>query len=151
MEKSSQTSKLFRNVIVTLLLIVLAIIGLNSCASYCHPKIVELNNVTHDTIVYYVSKTDSVHVRDSVYEFVKEKGDTVIQYKYVLKTKYVDRPTKEYIYVNKTDTISVPVPVERKLGCWERTKVKYGGYALGIGFAFVIVLFGSCIYRVNRK
>lgn len=53
-------------------------------------------------------KTDSVHVRDSV--FVLMKGDTV--YKDRTRTVYRDRFSRDTIHVRQRDTIREPYPVE---------------------------------------
>ena len=53
-------------------------------------------------------KTDSVHVRDSV--FVLVKGDTV--YKDRTRTVYRDRYSRDTAYISKVDTIQVAYPVE---------------------------------------
>lgn len=53
-------------------------------------------------------KTDSVHVRDSV--FVLVKGDTV--YKDRTRTVYRDRFSRDTIHVSQRDTIREPYTVE---------------------------------------
>lgn len=39
----------------------------------------------------------------------------------------------------KVDSVPVPYPVERELSRWERTKVDYGGYAMGLVGAVIAV------------
>lgn len=53
-------------------------------------------------------KTDSVHVRDSV--FVLVKGDTVFKDRW--RTVYRDRYSRDTAYISKVDTIREPFPVE---------------------------------------
>lgn len=53
-------------------------------------------------------KTDSIHVRDSV--FVLVKGDTIIKDR--IRTVYRDRFGRDTIYVSQRDTIHEPYPVE---------------------------------------
>lgn len=53
-------------------------------------------------------KTDSVHVRDSV--FVLVKGDTVFKDRY--RIVYKDRYSRDTAYISKVDTIQVAYPVE---------------------------------------
>lgn len=36
------------------------------------------------------------------------------------------------VYVERTGSVPVPYPVERELSRWERVKVDYGGFALGL-------------------
>ena len=53
-------------------------------------------------------KTDSIHVRDSV--FVLVKGDTVFKDRW--RTVYRDRFCRDTIHVSQRDTIKEPYPVE---------------------------------------
>ena len=67
---------------------------------------------------------DSIFVRDSVY--VKEKGDTIFQYKD--KYVYLLKESRDTMYVDRERQI--PVPVERKLTQWEKVKDDLGGWAM---------------------
>ncbi|TFU93980.1 hypothetical protein E4T81_05140 [Barnesiella sp. WM24] len=72
--------------------------------------------------------TDTVIQNDTRFIFVK--GDTVIDW----RDRWRER-TKEVhdtVYVERTDSVPVPYPVERELSRWERVKVDYGGFALGL-------------------
>lgn len=60
-------------------------------------------------------KRDSVWVHDSVSVWMK--GDTVFKDK--VRTEHEDH----YIYTNKTDSVRVPFPVEKKLGRWEQMRI----------------------------
>lgn len=150
MKTSNSTSKAFLKVLCALLMLLLAYISLSSCASHKDVPIVMTNTIT-DVQKEIVEKHDSIYVRDSIYEYLEARNDTVVKYKYVYKTKYVDKPYKEYVYINKSDTINVPYPVERKLSWWEQTKIRYGGYALCSGFAFIIIIVGFMVRRIKKK
>ena len=72
--------------------------------------------------------TDTVIQSDTRFIFVK--GDTVIDW----RDRWRER-TKEVhntVYIERTDSVPVPYPVERELSRWERVKVDYGGFALGL-------------------
>lgn len=72
--------------------------------------------------------TDTVIQNDTRFIFVK--GDTVIDW----RDRWRER-TKEVhdtVYIERTDSVPVPYPVERELSRWERVKVDYGGFALGL-------------------
>lgn len=94
----------------------------------CRTEYVPLEVVKRDSVIIASLDRDSIFVRDSVY--LREKGDTVFKY----KDKYV------YVYRNVTDTftvyrdraIEVPVPVERKLSWWERVKLEYAEWVIGV-------------------
>lgn len=61
--------------------------------------------------------------------FVMVRGDTVIDYRdrWHKSTEYVH----DTCYVERTDSIPVPYPVERSLSRWEKAKMDFGGFALG--------------------
>ena len=85
-------------------------------------------------------------VRDSVY--IHEKGDTVTEYRYKYVYRYKDRV--DTFYISSRDTLSVPYPVEKELTRWQRTKVDYGGWAMGIVFVFILVVVGYMVYKLRK-
>lgn len=101
----------------------------------CRTEYVPIESVRYDSVMIEKLMRDSVFVRDSVY--VREKGDTV----FVGKDRYV------YVYKNRIDTfyveryrdVEVPVPVERKLTWWERVKLEYAEWVLGLIVAVALV------------
>lgn len=101
----------------------------------CRTEYVPVESVRLDSVIIASLDRDSVFVRDSVY--LRERGDTVLKY----KDKYV------YVYRNVTDTftvyrdreIEVPVPVERKLSWWERVKLEYAEWVIGVLVAVALV------------
>lgn len=91
-------------------------------------------------------------VIDSVFNdrFVYIKGDTVFVYKW--RDRWRTEIKRDSIYINKTDTIRVPYPVERKLTKWEQAKMDFGGIAFGgviVAVAVIAVL--AWIARKRRK
>ena len=79
--------------------------------------------------------TDTVIQNDTRFIFVK--GDTVIDW----RDRWRER-TKEVhdtVYIERTDSVPVPYPVERELSRWERVKVDYGGFALGLAGSVLAV------------
>ena len=87
-----------------------------------------LEVVRYDSIVFVSLDRDSVFVRDSV--FLKEKGDTVEKFK--SKYVYVYRVRVDTFYMEKMREVEVPVPVERKLTWWERVKLEYAEWLIGV-------------------
>ena len=75
-------------------------------------------------------RVDTVAMRDSVAVYVN--GDTVriTKYRDRWRTRIIER--HDTCTVTKTDSVQVPVQVERKLTKWERTKMDAGGIAIGI-------------------
>lgn len=87
------------------ILIVLTLLLLPGCRSV---KYIPVETVKTEKEYIDRFKTDSVHVRDSV--FVLVKGDTV--YKDRTRTVYRDRFSRDTIHVSQRDTIREPYPVE---------------------------------------
>lgn len=79
----------------------------------------------------YKDNIKEVHTTDSVVDtrFVYVKGDTVIDWRDRIKWK--GKEVHDSIYIEKTDTIREPYPVERQLSRWEQTKMDLGGIAMG--------------------
>ena len=75
-------------------------------------------------------RVDTAVMRDSVAVYVN--GDTVriTKYRDRWRTRIIER--HDTCTVTKTDSVQVPVQVERKLTKWERTKMDAGGIAIGI-------------------
>lgn len=98
-----------------------------------------------DTVYSAKVRVDSVIMRDSVAVF--QKGDTVIITKY--RDRYRVKELTDTIYQSAIDSvkISVPYPVERKLSRWERTKMDFGGMAIG---ALVIALCVAVAWLIKK-
>lgn len=105
-----------------------------------------LETIRSDTVYIQSAKVDSVIVRDSI--FIYQQGDTVLEHRYHYIYKYRDRV--DTLYISKTDTISVPYPVEKQLTKWQRTKVDYGGWAMGVVFVFILVVVGVMVYKLKK-
>lgn len=105
-----------------------------------------LETIRSDTVYMQSAKVDSVMVRDSIY--IIERGDTVLEHRYQYIYKYRDRV--DTLYMSKSDTISVPYPVEKQLTKWQQTKVDYGGWAIGIVFVFILIVVGVMVYKLKK-
>lgn len=98
-----------------------------------------------DTIYSAKVHVDSVIMRDSVAVF--QKGDTVLITKY--RDRYRVKELTDTVYQSAIDSvkISVPYPVERELSRWERTKMDFGGMAIG---ALVIALCVAVAWLIKK-
>lgn len=105
-----------------------------------------LETVRSDTVYIQSAKVDSVMVRDSIY--IVERGDTVLEHRYHYIYKYRDRI--DTLYLASRDTVSVPYPVEKELTKWQSFKVDYGGWAITLVFVFILIVFGSLIYKLKK-
>lgn len=117
-------------------------------ASGCSRKVyVPVESVVSRTDTIYSAKVrvDSVIMRDSVAVF--QKGDTVLITKY--RDRYRVKELTDTVYQSAIDSvkISVPYPVERELSRWERTKMDFGGMAIG---ALVIALCAAVAWLIKK-
>lgn len=90
-------------------------------------------------------KIDSVIKYDSIFYDRYTKGDTVFLTKE--KYKYLDKIKIVRDSVFRTDSISVPYPVEKQLSKWEKVKMDVGGWAIGVASCLLIIL---AIYIIRR-
>lgn len=88
-------------------------------------------------------RIDSMWLRDSVY--VAEKGDTVRIERWRWRERYLY--LHDTCYVERTDSVHVPYPVEKKLTRWQQAKMDLGGMAMG---AVGLCLLFSVIWLIRR-
>mgnify|MGYP006889132170 FL=1 len=117
-------------------------------ATGCSRKVyVPVESVVSRTDTIYSAKVrvDSVIMRDSVAVF--QKGDTVTITKY--RDRYRVKELTDTVYQSAIDSVkvSVPYPVERELSRWERTKMDFGGMAIG---ALVIALCVAVAWLIKK-
>lgn len=117
-------------------------------ATGCSRKVyVPVESVVSRTDTIYSAKVriDSVIMRDSVAVF--QKGDTVTITKY--RDRYRVKELTDTVYQSAIDSVkvSVPYPVERELSRWERTKMDFGGAAIG---ALVIALCAAVAWLIKK-
>lgn len=98
--------------------IVVAWVMIASCCS-CSTQHIPVEFVHRDSIFIERLMKDSIFVKDSV--FIRQKGDTVFKDKLKFVYKYV--LYRDTAYIVRTDSIPVPVPVEKKRTWWEQTKI----------------------------
>lgn len=114
-----------------------------SCRSV---EYVPRETIKHDTT--YINKLikDSIYLKDSVY--IHSKNDTVFVEKY--KYQYIDKVVRDTSYVVKSDTISVPYPVEKRLTRWQQLKLDIGGISIGIIIITILVVVGRAVYFLKK-
>lgn len=111
----------------------------------CRTKYVPVESVKTEIEYRDRLQRDSIHVHDSTFMYVK--GDTVFRDRW--HTEYKDRTLRDTTYIERTDSVQVPYPVERKLTKWQSVKQEIGGIAIGVivALSFVIVW----LMRKSRK
>lgn len=99
-----------------------------------------------DSIYISLFERDSIYVHDSIY--VRDKGDTV----YIEKVKYLykEKVRTDTVYTERTDSIRIPYPVERKLGKWEETYLAVGRITLWAVIIVILIVVGSMVYKLFK-
>lgn len=128
--------------------IVFVLIGLFIAFAFCGcttTKYVPVETVRTE----YKDNVREIHTTDSVTDtrFVYVKGDTVIDYRD--RVKWKEKTVHDSIYIERTDTIREPYPVERELSRWEKAKMDLGGVAMG-GLGVIIIAFVIWLVRILR-
>ena len=113
----------------------------------CSTQYVPVESVRYDSVFFEKIRKDSIFVQDSV--FIRQKGDTVFKDKLKFVYKYVLQ--RDTAYITRTDSIPVPVPVEKKRTWWEQTKIDVGGYAVAIIVIYVLCRLMRWIIMRTRK
>lgn len=135
--------------IITYLAIFMVGLALLLSVVSCSPKTIYVPDVHYE----YITKTDtfikidSVNIKDSIY--VTQKGDTVRIERW--RVEYRDRWREKIVRdtIIRTDTISVPYPVEKKLTIKERFDM-YLGFMWKF-IAVLLVLIGGYVFIKWRK
>ena len=118
---------------------------LSSCGSTKYIEVPVEHVVIKEKIDTFLSR-DSVWLHDSV--LVNKSGDTIKIEKWHIK--YRDRIEYKVCIDSfiKTDSVSVPYPVERKLSKWEQIKIDMGDWLIGFVIISSLIL---CIYFARGK
>lgn len=137
-------AKMCLTAIVSLLAVIICCIVCMSCRSV---KYVPVESVRTEIEYRDRMQRDSIHVHDSI--FMYAKGDTIFRDRW--HTMYKDRLIRDTTYINKTDTIRVPYPVEKQLSRWQSIKLQLGEMAIWFIVGFVLYIVGWLIYKMRRK
>lgn len=126
-----------------ILILIFIWLGFSGCV---HTKYIEVPTESTHTSINYMNTIDSTYIKDSVYVhdsiFIKEKGDTIFQFKFRDKVQYLylDRIKIDTFTLYKEDTVTItkPIMVEQRvevnvLQWWQKT-------LMGIGILSILVL-----------
>jgi len=123
---------------INILCLILMLVACSSCRT---TSVVEPAVVSHDTVYQYRCYYDSIYLHDSIYQFVKEKGDTVFFEKDVYHTEYRDRWHTDSIYIAQCDTVVNIVEVPADITFWQKTEIEFGRLLIVVIIIFVIITF----------
>lgn len=126
---------LVRNIVLCLSVILTSLL-ISALISGCTTtKYVPVENVKTEYRDREVEKLITDTIRDT--RFVWVKGDTIIDIREKERIKRVE--IHDTCYIEQTNTIREPYPVERELTKWEKAKMDFGGMAFG-GVAIAICI-----------
>ena len=101
-------------------------------------------NTVHDTIIDSVFMHNDVYKHDSVITYLRgdtifvDRWHTIIQTTLDKGRKLHSNVVHDTIYINKTDSVQVPVPAERQLTKWEEALQDIGAATLTVILLSVI-------------
>lgn len=119
---------------------------------------IERNGINWSDRSYGLNETTMITIKDSVVVVVNQQGEEVRREEW--HEKETDREYREKyeellsmyesLRSEKTDTIQVPYPVERKLGRWEQTCVNYGGEAIVMCVVMLFIIGWIAFKKIFR-
>ena len=102
-------------------------------------------SIQRDSIYLTQYKRDSIYMHDSIFQFLK--ADTMYIERW--HKEYIERKVHDTLYVERTDTLRIPYPVEKKLSKWESFKIVLRSVPAMFLLTLVIVL--PVYFIFNRK
>lgn len=111
----------------------------------------------HDTVRDSVLMLNDVYRHDSVSVMLRgdtvyvERWHTLLQSSSLQNRAERSKVAHDTLYVTRTDSVRVPVPVERKLTKWEKTKMDFGTVAMVISAMAIIAGIGVLAWWLRRK
>lgn len=105
-------------------------------------SVLVLNDVYRHDSVSVLSRDDTVYV---------ERWHTLLQSIQLRNRAERSKAAHDTLYVTRTDSVRVPVPVERKLTKWERVKMDFGTVAMVIAALAIIAGLGVLAWWLRRK
>lgn len=128
--------------------IILSLLGLLliSCGANKQIEYIPTEVVKTEYIQQIVEKRDSVYIKDSV--FVKESNDTVFKYHY--KDRFIERIVIDTLLIERRDSIPKLIYKEKPMSAWDRLKIDYFGYLVGLLLAVLGCIVVVCIYWIRK-
>lgn len=111
----------------------------------------------HDTVRDSVLMLNDVYRHDSI--SVIQRGDTVyvdrwhtlLQSSQLQNRAERSKAAHDTLYVTRTDSVRVPVPVERKLTKWEKVRLDFGTIAMVVTAMAIIAGIGVLAWWLRRR
>ena len=137
---------ILRNVAFAVSIIIVAMLLCTLFGSCTTTKYVPVESVRTEYRDHDVERLVADTVHDT--RLVWVKGDTVVDIREKERIRRVE--LHDTCYIERTDTIRQPYPVEKPLSRWEQTKMDFGGCALG-GIAVVLCIAVMWLIKKFRR
>lgn len=119
------------------------------CTSCTTTRYVQVPVTVHDTLRQTALRTDTLRLHDKEYINVYTRGDTVYKDRLVYRDRNHISTLHDTTYIHRTDTVSVPMPVERRATWWEKA-CAWAGERLFAAIALVLVAIVA-VWLIHRK
>lgn len=119
---------------IRLILFITIALSCFSCSTYHQP----METVVRDSLYISQRMIDRVLIRDSIFE--RQVHDTIYKYRERETVRYLS--LRDTLYIERRDSVSVPVPVEKQLTKWQRMRMRLGDIsviALILGIIYVVL------------
>lgn len=113
----------------------------------CRTEYIPIESVRYDSVYFAKLQKENIYIQDSIY--IKEKGDTVFVDKFKYIYKYVN--IQDTCFIEKTDSVLIPYPIERKLTWWERKTQNLGDWIVEIIIIFILYRLLGWLIKKTRK
>lgn len=106
---------------IRLILFIIIALSCLSCSTYHQP----METVVRDSLYITQRMIDRVLIRDSVFE--RHVHDTIYRYRERETVRYLS--LRDTVYIEKVDSVSVPIPVKQGLSSKDRLKLLFSNIA----------------------
>lgn len=113
----------------------------------CRTEYIPIESVRYDSVYFAKLQKENIYIQDSIY--IKEKGDTVFVDKFKYIYKYIN--IQDTCFIEKTDSILIPYPIERKLTWWERKTKNLGDWIVELIIIFILYRLLGWLIKKTRK
>lgn len=119
---------------IRLILFIIITLSCLSCSTYLKP----METVVRDSLYISQRMIDRILIRDSIFE--RQVHDTIYKYRERETVRYLS--LRDTLYIERRDSVIVPVPVEKKLTKWQQTRMRLGDVsitAIILGIIYVVL------------
>lgn len=155
---------------IQIILLCISIVVLSGCRTKIQYVPVESKKETRDSVIYrdsvvereIVSERDSTVIKDSTVIIMDDKGNIIRTELYREKERFRElnsdyrllQARYDSLYQSKQTEIQIPYPVEKELSRWERLKIEFGGWAIGLISGLIVIGIGYIVkwlLRMRKK